>query len=58
MSKDKTGITQAVLDALWKAMGRSHGYQPPGPKVKLDGRRGYGDSEIPSPVQNPDKKQS
>jgi hypothetical protein len=48
MSKVRTGITQAVLDAVWKVMGLSNGRQFPVPKVKLDGRRGYGDSDIPS----------
>lgn len=56
MSKDKTGIAQAVLDMIWKAVGRAQGHPPSAPKVKLDGRRGYGDSEIPSPVQGPEKK--
>lgn len=56
MSKDRTGITQAVLDAILKVMGRAQGHPPSAPKVKLDGRRGYGDNEIASPVQNPEKK--
>lgn len=56
MSKDKAGIAQAILDAIWKAMGRPQAHQPSMPKVKLDGRRGYGDNEIPSPAQSPDKE--
>jgi hypothetical protein len=28
----------------------------PSPKVKLDGRRGYGDADIPAPDRNLDSK--
>jgi hypothetical protein len=56
MNKDLTGMAQAVLNALWKAMGRSQGHPAPGLKVKLDGRRGYGDGDIASPDQNSDEK--
>jgi hypothetical protein len=56
MSKDLTGMAQAILNALWKAMGGSQGRPVPVPKVKLNGRRGYGDGEIASPDQSSDRK--
>lgn len=54
MSKDFLGAVQGVVNAVWKAVRRFEG-QPTRPsKVKLDGRRGYGDDGIPSPRQKPD----
>lgn len=54
MSKDLAGMAQTVLNSLRKVMGRSQGHPAPGPKVKLDGRRGYGDGDIASPDQKSD----
>jgi hypothetical protein len=56
MNKGFLGVAQDVLTAIWTAMRRSEGHQVPPPKVKLDGRRGYGDGEIPSPDQKPDEQ--
>jgi len=56
MSKTPTGIAQGILNALWKAAQSLKGPSQPAPpgRVKLDGRRGYGDSDIPSPDREHD----
>jgi hypothetical protein len=54
MSKDFLGTVQGVLNAVWKAMRRLDGQSIEPSKVKLDGRRGYGDGDIPSPDKKPD----
>jgi len=51
MRKSFLGAAQDVLSAIWKAVRPG---RPPTSKVKLDGRRGYGDGGIPSPDQKPD----
>jgi hypothetical protein len=48
MSKGAIGIFQAIVNMLWKSA-KPNGYPPPVAKTKLHGRRGYGDSSIPSP---------
>ncbi|WP_281351948.1 hypothetical protein [Microvirga makkahensis] len=40
------------MSSVWKAVKLLED-RPAPPKVKLDGRRGYGDRDIPSPDQNP-----
>lgn len=57
MSKSPTGITQDIVNAIWKAAQSLRGQPAPPAKVKLDGRRGYGDGNIPSPDRAPDEKQ-
>lgn len=56
MGKGFLGATQDILSAIWKAVRRSEGHSTPTPKVKLDGRRGYGDGGIPPPDQKPDEQ--
>ncbi|MGO4389474.1 hypothetical protein AB4Y85_18255 [Microvirga sp. 2YAF29] len=56
MSKGFLGATQDVLNVIWKTMGRLKGHPAPASKVKLNGRRGYGDSEIPLSDKKPDEQ--
>jgi hypothetical protein len=55
MRKGFLGAAQDVVNALWRAVRRREGQPAPALKAKLNGRRGYGDGEIPSPDQKPDK---
>jgi hypothetical protein len=55
MGKGFLRATQDVLSAIWKAVRRQDAHPAPMPKVKLNGRRGYGDGEIPSPDKRPDE---
>jgi hypothetical protein len=52
MRRTFLGAAQDVLNAIWKAVRPG---RPPTSKVKLDGRRGYGDGGIASPDQKPDE---
>jgi hypothetical protein len=56
MSKGFLGAAHDVLNAVWKAVRRLDGQPASASKVKLDGRRGYGDGEIPSPERKPDEQ--
>jgi hypothetical protein len=51
MNKRPTDITRDLVNALWKAAQALRGQPAPDPtaRVKLNGRRGYGDSDIPLP---------
>jgi hypothetical protein len=49
MSKNGTGFTQGIINAFWKAAQSLRGRPAPPERVKLDGRRGYGDGDIPRP---------
>jgi len=54
MSKNPTGLAQGILNALWKVAQALRG-QPAAPgRAKLNGRRGYGDGDIPSPDREHD----
>ncbi|WP_162820907.1 hypothetical protein [Microvirga calopogonii] len=56
MSKSPLTSTQKLVNSVWKAV-RMLGERPePLPKVKLDGRRGYGDGDIPSPDRTPGRE--
>jgi len=55
MHKGFLGIAQDVVNAIRKAVRRLEGQPAPASKVKLNGRRGYGDGEIPSPDQKVDE---
>jgi hypothetical protein len=47
MSKSPLTAMQKLVNSVWKAV-RMLGDRPePPPKVKLNGRRGYGDGDIP-----------
>jgi hypothetical protein len=54
MSKTPLSSIQRVVNSVWKAVRILEERPAPPPKVKLDGRRGYGDAEIPSPDRTPD----
>ena len=55
MNKGLLAIAQDILNAVWKLI-RGGQAQPAPPKVRLDGRRGYGDGEIPPHERNSDEK--
>jgi hypothetical protein len=55
MRKSHLSVTQRVLNSVWKAV-RMLEDRPEAPKVKLDGRRGYGDGDIPSPERTPNRE--
>jgi hypothetical protein len=56
MSKMPHSLTQKVINSVWKAVRMLEDRPAPLPKVKLNGRRGYGDRDIPSSDQNPDRE--
>jgi hypothetical protein len=56
MSKNPLSVTQRALNSVWKAVRLLEGRPEPPPKVKLDGRRGYGDGDIPTPHRSSDHK--
>jgi len=51
MNKRPTTLAQSIVNALWKAATALRGHPAPdsATKVKLNGRRGYGDGDIPLP---------
>jgi hypothetical protein len=54
MNKIPTGTAQGILNAIWKAAQSLRGQPAPPARVKLNGRRGYGDGDIPSPDRDHD----
>ncbi|MEZ0167337.1 hypothetical protein [Microvirga sp. TS319] len=54
MSISHTSLAQRVVNSVWKAVKMLEDRPAPPPKVKLNGRRGYGDRDIPSSDRNPD----
>jgi hypothetical protein len=56
MSKSHLSLTQRVVNSVWKAVRMLEDRPAPLPKVKLNGRRGYGDRDIPPPGQSPDNE--
>jgi hypothetical protein len=56
MNKSQLSLTQKVVNSIRKAVRMLEDRPAPTPKVKLDGRRGYGDGDIPSPDRDPDDK--
>ncbi|QRM34124.1 hypothetical protein [Microvirga sp. VF16] len=56
MGKSHLSLTQRVVNSVWKAVRMLEDRPAPLPKVKLNGRRGYGDRDIPSPDQNSDRE--
>ncbi len=56
MNKGFLAIAQDILNAFWKLIRGGPAQPAPPPKVKLDGRRGYGDGEIPPHERNSDEK--
>jgi hypothetical protein len=58
MSKNTIGFTQGIINAFWKAAQSLRGRPAPPACVKLDGRRGYGDGNIPAPDRHHDDTSS
>jgi hypothetical protein len=56
MSKTPLSPIQRVVSSVWKAMRMLEDRPAHPPRVKLNGRRGYGDRDIPSPDQNADSE--
>jgi len=56
MSKSQSTITQRVVNSVWKAVRMLEDRPALPPRVKLNGRRGYGDSDIPPPDRNSDRE--
>lgn len=56
MTKNSVTVTQRLVNSVWKAVRMLEDRPEPPPKVKLDGRRGYGDGNIPSPERTPDRQ--
>jgi hypothetical protein len=56
MSKSHLTAAQKLVNSVWKAVRMLEDHPEPPPKVKLDGRRGYGESDIPSPDQTRDRE--
>jgi len=56
MSKTPVSSIQRMVNSVWKAVRKLDERPAPPPRVKLDGRRGYGDSDIPLPDREPDEK--
>jgi len=54
MSRSHLSVTQRVVNSVWKAVKMLEDRPAPTSKVKLHGRRGYGDRDIPAPDRNPD----
>jgi hypothetical protein len=55
MNKGLLAIAQDILNAVWRLVRGGQAQPAPPPKVKLDGRRGYGDGEIPPHERNSDE---
>jgi hypothetical protein len=55
MSKSHLTAAQKLVNSVWKAVRMLDDRPEPPPRVKLDGRRGYGDSNIPAPDQTRDR---
>jgi hypothetical protein len=56
MSKSHLSVAQRSVNSVWKAMRMLEDRFEPPPKVKPNGRRGYGDGDIPLPDRTPDRE--
>jgi hypothetical protein len=56
MTKTPLSPTQKIVNSVWKAVRMLEQRPAPPAKAKLNGRRGYGDSDIPAPDRNPHGK--
>jgi hypothetical protein len=54
MTKTPLSPIQRVVNSVWKAVRMLEDRPAPTPKVKLHGRRGYGDDDVPAPERRPD----
>jgi hypothetical protein len=56
MSKSYLSVTQKIVNSVWKAVRMLEDRPTPSLKVKLNGRRGYGDGNISLPDRTPDRE--
>jgi hypothetical protein len=56
MSKSQLTTARKLVNSVWKAVRMLEDRPDPPPKVKLDGRRGYGDGDIPPPDRTRDRE--
>jgi len=56
MSQTPLSPLQRVVNSVWKAVRLLEDRPMPTSKVKLYGRRGYGDADIPAPDRDLDSK--
>jgi hypothetical protein len=54
MSKMPLSPIQKIVTSVWKAVRMLEDRPASSTKVKLHGRRGYGDAEVPAPGRTPD----
>jgi len=54
MTKMPLSPIQWVVNSVWKAVRMLEDRPAPTSKVKLHGRRGYGDGDVPAPDRTPD----
>jgi len=54
MSKPPLSPIQRVVNSVWKSVRMLEERPAPTLKIKLHGRRGYGDGDIPAPDHTPD----
>jgi hypothetical protein len=54
MSKMPLSPIQRVVNSVWKAVRMLEDRPAPTSKVKLHGRHGYGDGDVPAPDRTPD----
>lgn len=54
MSKAPVSPIQRMVNSVWKAVRKLEERPALPPRVKLDGRRGYGDGDIPAPDRRVD----
>jgi len=54
MTKTPLSPIQRVVNSVWKAVRMLEERPAPDSKVKLYGRHGYGDADIPAPDRTPD----
>ncbi|WP_157934002.1 hypothetical protein [Microvirga ossetica] len=54
MSKMPLSPIQRVVNSVWKAVRMLEDRPTSSAKVKLHGRRGFGDGDIPAPDRTPD----
>jgi hypothetical protein len=56
MSKTPVSPIQRMVNSVWKAVRMLEDRPPAVAKSKPNGRRGYGDSDIPAPDRDSDEK--
>jgi hypothetical protein len=57
MSKTLLSTTQKIVNSVWRAVRMLEERPTPPARAKLNGRRGYGDGDIPAPEdRSPNEK--